>query len=183
MRDVFVRLGTDFLSTIIFLTLYLTTGSLALATVVAIAGAVAQIIYARLKGEPLNFMTYASLALVIVLGSATLLTNDARFVLAKPSIAHFAIGAIMLKRGWMLRYMPPIVAETIPEYVTFAGYAWAALMFALGLGTIAVALTGDMRLWTIYVSVIAVGAKVIAFANQYVVFRILVTARIRALGH
>ena len=47
----------------------------------------------------------------------------------------------------------------------------------------AVAATGDMRLWTIYVSVIAVGAKVIAFAIQYVVFRILVTARIRALGH
>ena len=182
MRDVFVRLGTDFLSTLVFLGLYLSTGNLILATGVAVAGAVAQTIYARLKGEPLGFMAYASLVLVIVLGSATLLTDDARFVLAKPSIAHFAIGAIMLKRGWMLRYMPPIVAETIPEYVTFAGYAWAALMFALGLGTIAVALTGDMRLWTIYVSVIAVGAKVVAFAIQYVVFRILVTARIRTLG-
>jgi hypothetical protein len=67
--------------------------------------------------------------------------------------------------------------------VTVAGYAWAALMFALGLGTIAVALTGDMRLWTIYVSVIAVGAKVVAFAIQYMVFRILVTTRIRVLGH
>jgi len=76
-----------------------------------------------------------------------------------------------------------MVAETIPEYVTVAGYAWAALMFALGLGTIAVALTGDMRLWTIYVSVIAVGAKVVAFAIQYMVFRILVTTRIRVLGH
>ena len=83
-------------------------------------------------------MTYASLARVIVLGSATLLTDDPRFVLAKPSIAHFAIGTIMLKRGWMLRYVPPIVAQTIPEYVTFAGYAWAALMIALGAGTIAV---------------------------------------------
>jgi len=30
----------------------------------------------------------------------------------------------MLKRGWMLRYMPAIVTETIPEYVTVAGYAW-----------------------------------------------------------
>ena len=76
-----------------------------------------------------------------------------------------------------------MVAETIPVYVTVAGYAWAALMFALGLGTIAVALTGDMRLWTIYVSVIAVGAKVVAFAIQYMVFRILVTTRIRVLGH
>ncbi len=98
----------------------------------AIAGAIAQVIYARVKGKPLGFMTYASLALVIVLGSATLLTNDPRFVLAKPAIGHFAIGAIMLKRGWMLRYLPPIVTETIPEYVTLAGYAWAALMFALG---------------------------------------------------
>jgi intracellular septation protein len=182
MKDVLAKLGSDFLSTIVFLTLYLTTGNLMLATGVAIAGAVAQVVRARVTGQPLNFMAYASLALVIVLGSATLLTEDPRFVLAKPSIAHFAIGAIMLKRGWMLRYMPPIVADTIPEYVTRAGYAWAVLMFALGLGTIAVALTGDMKLWAIYVSVVAVGAKVLAFALQYVVFRLVITSRIRAQG-
>jgi intracellular septation protein len=180
MKDVFGKLLTDFLSTIVFLAVYLTTGNVVLATSVAIAGAVAQVIYSRVKGEPLAFMTYASLALVIVLGSATLLTNDPRFVLAKPSIAHFAIGAIMLKRGWMLRYMPPRVTETIPEYVTAAGYAWAALMFALGLGTVAVASTGDLRLWAIYVSVVLVGAKVAAFAIQYAAFRILVTNRLRA---
>lgn len=55
--------------------------------------------------------------------------------------------------------MPPLVSETIPEYVTIAGYAWAALMFVLGAGTIAVALTGDLRLWTIYVSVVLVAAQ------------------------
>jgi intracellular septation protein len=180
MKDVFVRLGTDFLSAIVFLTLYLTTGNVVLATSVAIAGAVAQVVYSRVRGQPLNFMTYASLALVIVLGSATLLTNDPRFVLAKPSIAHFAIGAIMLKRDWMLRYVPPIVSDTIPEYVTIAGYAWAALMFALGAGTIAVASTGDLKLWALYVSVVLIGAKLTAFAVQYVAFRVLVTGRIRA---
>src|ERR1700710_593102 len=125
MKDVFVRLGTDFLSTIVFLVLYLTTGNVVLATSVAIAGAVAQVVYSRLKGQALAFTTYASLALVIVLGGATLLTNDPRFVLAKPSVAHFAIGAIMLKRGWLLRYMPAIVTEKAPDYVTTAGYAWA----------------------------------------------------------
>jgi intracellular septation protein len=180
MKDVFVRLGTDFLSAIVFLTLYLTTGNVVLATSVAIAGAVAQVVYSRVKGQPLGFMTYASLGLVMVLGSATLLTNDPRFVLAKPSIAHFAIGAIMLKRGWMLRYVPPIVSETIPEYVTIAGYAWAALMFALGAGTIAVASTGDLKLWALYVSAVLIGAKLTAFAVQYVAFRVLVTNRIRA---
>jgi intracellular septation protein len=181
MKDVFAKLLTDFLSTIVFLVLYLATDNVVLATSVAIAGAVAQVVHSRLKGKPLGFMTYASLALVIVLGSATLLTNDPRFVLAKPSIAHFAIGAIMLKRCWMLRYVPPLVVETIPEYVTIAGYAWAALMFLLGLGVIAVASTGDIKLWAFYVSVVAIGAKVAAFAVQYVAFRILVTNRLRAI--
>jgi intracellular septation protein len=181
MKDVFAKLLTDFLSTIVFLVLYLSTDNVLLATSVAIAGAVAQVVYSRVNGKPLGFMTYASLALVIVLGGATLLTNDPRFVLAKPSIAHFAIGAIMLKRGWMLRYVPPLVVETIPEYVTIAGYAWAALMFLLGLGVIAVASTGDIKLWAFYVSVVAIGAKVAAFAVQYVAFRILVTNQLRAI--
>jgi intracellular septation protein len=180
MKDVLLKLATDFLSTIVFLVVYLVTDNIILATSVAVAGAIAQVIYARVTGKVLGFMTYASLGLVIVLGGATILTNDPRFVLAKPSIAHFAIGLIMLKRGWMLRYMPPLVAETIPEYVTAAGYAWAALMFVLGFGTIAVAMTGDIKLWTIYVSVVLVVAKVSAFAIQYVAFRLIVTSRLRA---
>jgi intracellular septation protein len=182
MKDVFVRLGSDFLSAILFLALYLTTNNLVLATSVAIAGAIAQLIYSRPKGETLWFMTYASLGLVIVLGSATLLTSDPRFVLAKPSIAHFAIGAIMLKRGWMLRYVPPRVAEIIPEHVMIAGYGWAVLMFVLGTGTVAIAATGDLTLWAFYVSVVLVGTKIAAFAIQYVVFRTIMTNRIRAIS-
>jgi intracellular septation protein len=180
MKDVLVRLGTDFLSAIIFLVIYLVTDNVVLATSIAIAGAVAQVVHARINNKPLGFMTWASLGLVILLGSMTLVTSDPRFMLAKPAIAHFAIGAIMLKRGWMQRYMPAIVAETIPDYVTLAGFAWAALMFALGAGTIAVATTGDLKLWAFYVSVVAIGAKVAAFAVQYVAFRILVTSRLRA---
>ena len=182
MKDVFARLGSDFLSTIVFLVIYLDhrqrhpgdrggdrrrdrPGDLR----------------PRSRDETLGYMTWASLALVIVLGGATLLTHDPRFVLAKPAIGHIAIGLIMLKRGWMLRYMPPIVTETIPEYVTVAGYAWAALMFrARPPAPSRSPSTGDMKLWAIYVSVVLIGAKVAAFAIQYVAFRILVTSRIRA---
>jgi intracellular septation protein len=180
MKDVFAKLAYDFFSTIVFLAVYLVSDNVVLATGVAIGASIAQVVHARLKGEALGFMTWASLALVIVLGSATLLTQDPRFVLAKPAIAHFAVGAIMLRRGWMLRYMPPIVAETIPEYVTMAGFAWAALMFALGAGTIAIGATGNIKLWAFYISVVAIGAKVAAFAIQYVAFRLLVASRLRA---
>ena len=40
MKDVFVRLGTDFLSTIVFIAIYWATGNVVLATGVAIAGAI-----------------------------------------------------------------------------------------------------------------------------------------------
>ncbi|MDH2380896.1 septation protein IspZ [Bradyrhizobium sp. CER78] len=180
MKSVFARLASDFLSTIVFLVVYLVTDNVLIATGVAIAGAIAQVIYARVMGQALGYMTWASLGLVIVLGGATLLTNDPRFVLAKPAIGHIAIGAIMLKRGWMLRYLPPIVAETIPEYATLAGYAWAGLMFILAAGTIAIAATGDIKLWAFYVSVVLLGAKIVAFAIQYVAFRFLVDNRLRA---
>src|ERR1700730_9317978 len=55
MKDVFAKLATD---------------NVVLATSVAIAGAVAQVVHSRIKGQELGFMTWASLALVIVLGSA-----------------------------------------------------------------------------------------------------------------
>lgn len=180
MKDVFRRLVSDFLSTIVFLVIYLATDNVILATTVAILGAIGQVVWSRIKGQTLGYMTWASLGLVIVLGGATLLTNDPRFVLAKPAIGHVAIGFIMLKRGWMLRYLPAIVTETIPEYVTFAGYAWAALMFVLAAGTVAVAMTGDMKLWAFYISMVLIGAKIAAFAIQYAAFRLLVGSRMRA---
>jgi intracellular septation protein A len=180
MKDVFAKLAQDFLSTIVFLALYLGFGNVLVATAVAIAAAIAQLIYARIKGETLDVMTYGSLALVIVLGGTTLWTHDPRFVLAKPSIGHFAIGFIMLRRGWMLRYLPGIVRENAPDLAILFGYGWAVLMFALGLGNLAVAATGDMNLWAFYITGVAIGAKVLAFVVQYVVLRVVIARRIRA---
>ena len=182
MKNVLARLGTDFLSTILFLAIYIVTDNVIAATLVAVGAAITQVIYARIKGKTLDFMTYASLALVVVLGGATLLTNDPRFVLAKPAIGHFAIGLIMLRKNWLLRYSPDMVRNTIPHLVTLAGYGWAALMFVLGLGTIAAAMTGDLKLWAFYVSVVSIGAKVAAFVIQYVAFRIIITRKLRAAG-
>jgi intracellular septation protein len=178
MIEVFRKLLADFLSTIVFLIVWAATGNVLVATAVAIGTAIVNVVHARLAGRELDLMSWASLALVLVLGGATFLTHDPRFVLIKPSIAHFAIGAIMLKRGWMSRYMPPAVLDHAPELPVIAGYAWALLMFALGAGTIATAMTGDIRLWTLYVSVVAVGAKIVALALQFLVFRIIIGRRL-----
>ena len=58
----------------------------------------------------------------------------------KPSLAHIVIAAAMLKRGWLLRYLPEIAVRNLPESVPVAaGYALAGLMLVLALTNIAVA--------------------------------------------
>jgi intracellular septation protein A len=102
-------------------------------------------------------------------------------MMVKPSIVHFAIAGIMLRRGWMMRYMPEIVQRNVPAAViTATGYAWAALMAALGLANLVIAVNFDFATWAWFVSFGAVGAKVAAVALQYVFFRALVRRRLLA---
>ena len=180
MKSVFARLAGDFFSTILFVVVWLATDSIAIATIVAVVGAIGQFIWAKRAGYAMNAISYASLALIVLLGGATLVTGDSRFVLIKPSLGHFAVGTLMLKRGWMGRYMPPRVMETAPDLPVVAGYCWAALMLTTGVGVVATALTGDAKLWGAFVFGVAPAAKVAAMTVQYAAFRMVIGRRIAA---
>jgi intracellular septation protein len=172
MRTALVQLLSDFLSVIAFVIVYGGTDNLWLATGAAIAVSFAQFILFKLKGQSVDATQWLILGMVVVLGAAALVTEDSRFVMVKPSIVHFAVGAVMLRRGWMMRYLPPVVRDNIPESVLVtSGYAWAALMFTLGALNIGVALTLPFGVWAWFISVGAVGAKIVAFLLQYIVFR------------
>jgi intracellular septation protein A len=175
MRTALTQLLSDLLLALVFLAIYGATGQLYLATGAAIAVSVAQFLFLRIKGRPVDAMQWLILGMVLVLGSATLITQDSRFVMMKPSIVHFAVGAVMLRPGWISRYLPPIARDNIPGPVLVAaGYAWAALMFGLGLLNITIALTLPFWMWAWFVSVAVVAAKLIAFFVQYAVFRTMV---------
>jgi intracellular septation protein A len=175
MRTALVQLFSDFLSAIAFVIVYGSTDNLWLATGAAIAVSIAQFILFKLRDQPVDAMQLLILGMVVVLGTATLITQDSRFVMVKPSIIHFAIGAVMLRRGWMMRYLPPVARDNLPESVpVVSGYAWAALMFGLGVLNIAVALTLPFSVWAWFISVGAIGAKIVAFLVQYIVFRTII---------
>ena len=179
MRTALAQLLSDFLSAIVFLVIYGATDNLYLATGAAIAVSIVQFAAAKIRGQPLDPMQWLVLGMVIVLGSATLITQDSRFIMVKPSIIHFAVGAVMLRRGWMMRYLPPIVRDNVPESVLVgAGYAWAALMFALGALNIVIAVTLPFAVWAWFISVGAIGAKVVAFLVQYAIFRTIVRRKL-----
>jgi intracellular septation protein A len=181
MRIALQQLASDFLSAIVFLAVYLLTGSVTLATSVAIAAGVGQIVFMKMGGRPIETMQWLALMLVIVLGTATLITQDSRFIMVKPSLIHWAIGAVMLRYGWMTRYLPPIARDNLPaEVMVFAGYAWAGLMFMLGALNFIIATTMSVHAWAWFITVGAVGAKVMAFLLQYVTFKSIIRRKLTA---
>lgn len=181
MRTALQQLLSDFLSAIVFLAIYGLSDSITLATSLAIATGLGQIAVMKLRGSPIEAMQWLALGLVVVLGAATLVTQDSRFIMVKPTIVHWGIGAVMLRHGWMTRYLPPIARDNLPPSVMVAaGYGWAALMILLGAINLFVALTMSFAAWAWFITFGAVGAKVVAFLVQYWVFRSIVRGKLRA---
>lgn len=181
MKQVLRQFGEDFLSAILFFVLYALTGSLYIGVGGAVAVGLAQLAQRKLGGRSVEPMQGMSLALVIVLGGAALFLHSPRFMMLKPSIVHLAIAAIMLRRGWMARYLPPVAQQYLePAVIDAAGYAWAALMAALAVANAVVVFECSMAVWAWFVSFGLIGAQAAAFGLQYVVFRGIITRRIVA---
>ncbi|MBV8335956.1 MAG: septation protein IspZ [Alphaproteobacteria bacterium] len=180
MKQALRQLINDFLSAIFFFAVYSLTGSIFAGTVIAIAVGAAQFIRLKRARRPIEPMQWMSFGLVLVLGTATLLAQSPRFMMLKPSFVHFAIAAVMLRRGWMTRYLPAIVHENLPERVIIgAGYAWAGLMIGLGAVNLVIATQSDIRVWAWFISFGAIGAKLAALLLQYAVFRMIITRKLR----
>jgi intracellular septation protein len=184
MKQALSHLLNDLLSAILFLAVYLATANITAAAAIGITVGLAQLAVQRLTGRRIWPMQWISLAVVIVLSAVSIATQSPRFVMLKPSLGHCAIAAAMLKRGWMSRYLPEAARRYLPENApVLAGYAWGVLMAALGLANILIALYAPFAIWVWFISVGAVGAKVIAFLLQYAVFRTIIRrARRRAEG-
>lgn len=181
MQTALRQLLSDFLSAIVFLVVYGLSDNIYLATAAAVGVATAQVAIMKARGRPIDAMQWLVLGLVLVLGAATFITSDSRFIMVKPSIIHCAVGAVMLRRGWMIRYLPPIARENLPESVMVtAGYAWAALMFVLGLVNLVIATGFSFRVWAWFIAFGAIGAKVAAFLIQYAIFRTIIRRKLRA---
>ena len=179
MRQALANLLSDLLSAILFFVVYLVSGNIIAAAAIAIAVGLTQLVGMKLAGRRIEPMQWMILGVVVVLGAATMLTQSPRFMMVKPSIGHFAVAALMLRRGWMIRYLPEIVTQNLPEpVIVAAGYAWAGLLAAIGIVNLGVAAYGDIVIWAWWISVGSIGAKIAAFGLQYVVFRTMVRRRL-----
>ena len=171
---------TDLASTILFFGVYALTGSLAAALVLGLALAVGQIGWELLCRRPVDTLQWISLVMVLSSGSAALVTNNPVFVMVKPSLIYLLIGAAMLKRGWMSRYLPPRALEFVPDLAIGFGYVWASLMFLSAVLNLVLALTLGVTAWGVAMTAWSIASKTTLFLGQYGVMKLI--GRRRALA-
>src|SRR5665213_327775 len=167
----------DMASTFFFLVLFLLTGNVPLSVVLGMALGIAQIGWQFARGKPIDTMQWLSLFLVLGSGAATLLTSDPRFVMAKPSVIYAIVGIVMLKPGWMNRYLPPVAMQLIPDIAVIFGYVWSGLMFFSAALNIVVALNFSIVTWASFMSIYAIVSKAALFLIGYVTMRTIALRR------
>ncbi len=171
----------DLASSLFFVVLLSLTHNATLSTCLAIALGLLQIGIQFIRGKPIEAMEWLSLFLVVAAGAATLLTDDPRFVLFKPSVIYATIGVVMLKPGWMKRYLPAIARSVAPDVATYVGFAWAGLMFLSAALNAFVAIAFDLSTWAVIMPAFGIGSKVVLMLAGFAAIRLTVRRRVRAM--
>jgi len=170
----------DMASTFFFLILFLLTRNVPLSVILGMALGVAQIGWQFTRKKPIDTMQWMSLFLVLGSGAATLITNDPRFVMVKPSLIYIVVGVVMLKPGWMNRYLPPIAIEVVPDIGFMFGFVWSGLMFFSAALNMVVALNFSVVTWASFMSIYGIVSKAALFMIAFATMRYIGVRRRRA---
>lgn len=147
MRTLFL----DIASGVLFFAVLLITANIFTATAVGIVTGLATLGWTRAGGRRIDPMQWIALALVLVMGGATILTHDPRFVMFKPTLLQFCIGCAMLRPGWMIRYLPASSVKGVPlRPVIIIGYVYAAALFGMAAANLLFATRTDPKTWAAY---------------------------------
>ncbi|GAB3265091.1 inner membrane-spanning protein YciB [Chitinimonas naiadis] len=98
------------------------------ATALAIAASVAQIGWLKLRGKPIEMMQWIGLALIVVLGGATLLLHSPTFIFWKPTALYIALAVSLLVSRYGLNKPP--MALLLGKELSLPGKVWDKLMWA-----------------------------------------------------
>lgn len=170
----------DLASTFLFLIVFLSTKDVTLAVVLGMALGIVQIGWQFARKKPIDTMQWLSLFLILGTGAATLITDDPRFVMIKPTVIYTVVGIVMLKPRWMNRYLPPIAIEVVPDIAFIFGFVWAGLMFFSASLNQLVALNYSVVTWSAFMSIYGIVSKLALFLIGFATMRVIGARRRRA---
>jgi intracellular septation protein A len=172
-------LANDLFSSIVFAALIAMKTDPMIATGVAIAIGIGHVLFMWATKRKVAALQWASLGLVLVFGTASLFLHDARFLMAKPTVIYAIIAVVMLKRGWMLRYMPPIAGKHGEGPMIVFGYIWAGLMVVTGAANLITAIYFPV-FWPAFMAVFPMASKLTLFAVHYLTVQAIVKPKVIA---
>jgi len=173
-------LALDMASTLALVVVLNLTHNIPLAAGIGIAIALGQVGFDLLRRKPVHALLWLSLVVVVGSGAATLFTQDARFIMIKPSVISVFFGLTMLKPGWMDRYLPKEAIEIVPDIAVIFGYVWAGSMFVAAALNIVLALRLDPVTWASAMSIYHTASMIGLFLIQYATMRFIGVRRHRA---
>ena len=106
-----MKLLFEFLPLILFFVAF-KLGDIYIATGVAIATAVVQFAWMRVRGQTISNMQWISLGVICVFGGLTLWLKDDRFIRAKPTVLYWIcalsllVGRVFFNANWLQKVMP-----------------------------------------------------------------------------
>ena len=162
----FAPIAYDSLGVLAFAALIALHVNLTVVTAIGVAISIAVIVWEYFSRGKVPALQWVSLALVFASAAATLFTGDARFLMVKPTVIYLAIGAAMLQRGWMVRYVAPDRQALVADLMTTFGYVWAGLMFVTGILNLIVAIWFSAW-WPAFIAVFPMVTKIALFAVQF----------------
>ncbi|HEY0594741.1 inner membrane-spanning protein YciB [Sphingopyxis sp.] len=168
----------DSLGIIVFAVLLVAGAGIVPATIAGTAVAVAVVGYELARGKKVAALQWISLASVLFTAAATLFTGDPRFVMAKPTIVYLIVGSVMLRKGWLNRYIPPEQLAIVGDVMDRFGMIWAALMFASAALNLVIALFFTAW-WPLFIGIFPLASKFGLFAVHIAVVHFITQARLR----
>ena len=181
MRTLLYALGPmlfDSLGVIVFAVLLVAGAGIVAATIAGTAVAIAVVGYELARGKKVAALQWISLASVLLTAAATLFTGDPRFVMAKPTIVYLVVGSVMLRKGWLNRYIMPEQQALVGDVMDRFGMIWAALMFASAALNLVVAVFFTAW-WPLFVGIFPLASKFGLFAVHIAVVHFIGQARLR----
>jgi len=181
MRTLLYALGPmlfDSLGVIVFAVLLVAGAGIVPATIAGTAVAIAVVGYELARGKKVAALQWISLASVLLTAAATLFTGDPRFVMAKPTIVYLVVGSVMLRKGWLNRYIMPEQQALVGDVMDRFGMIWAALMFASAALNLTVAVFFTSW-WPLFIGIFPLASKFGLFAIHIAVVHFIGQARLR----
>ena len=184
MRTLLYALGPmlfDSLGVIVFAVLLAVGAGIVTATVGGTVVAVAVVGYELARGHKVAALQWISLASVLLAAAATLFTGDPRFVMAKPTIVYLIVGTVMLRKGWLNRYIQPEQLALVGDVMDRFGFIWAAMMFASAALNLIVAVFFTAW-WPLFIGIFPLASKFGLFALHIAVAHFIGQARLRRMA-